>query len=78
MNWFKKISEVHGEWWIDDNGQAVFADGDVGEYNHEGYVIGVILSSYFEMDSVDSPDIFDIEKKWGRVIQRPTYLFCVA
>jgi len=26
-----------GEWWIDDDGRATFADGDVGDMNHEGY-----------------------------------------
>ena len=24
-----------GEWWIDDSGQLTFADGDVGDTNHE-------------------------------------------
>jgi len=27
--------ELRGEWWIDD-GRASFADGDTGDYNHEG------------------------------------------
>jgi hypothetical protein len=29
---------MQGEWWI-IGGQAIFADGDVGDYNHEAYVI---------------------------------------
>jgi hypothetical protein len=30
---------LDGEWWIDDSGQVLFADGDVGDMNHEMYVI---------------------------------------
>jgi len=41
---------VQGEWWIQD-GQAVFADGDIGDYNHEGYVIGMVQSQI--ADAVD-------------------------
>lgn len=35
-----------GEWWIDDSGTAVFADGDVGDINHAGYVIQQLAMSY--------------------------------
>ena len=44
MNWYKrakatiKIAELQGEWWIID-GKASFADGDVGDYNHEAVAI---------------------------------------
>jgi len=44
MNWYKK-AYVDGEWWITDTGDVLFADGDVGEYNHEMYVIEQILNS---------------------------------
>ena len=30
--------EVKGEWWL-SGGQALFADGDVGDFNHEGMVL---------------------------------------
>lgn len=30
---------LRGEWWIDEDGQVLFADGDVGGMNHEMYVI---------------------------------------
>ncbi len=29
------MSILRGEWWIDDNGDATYADGDVGDQNHE-------------------------------------------
>ena len=39
-NWYKnfKFSQVNGEWWI-QGGTAYYADGDVGDMNHEAYVI---------------------------------------
>lgn len=37
MNWFRKTA-VQGEWWIQDN-VAIFADGDIGDTNHEGEAI---------------------------------------
>lgn len=39
-NWFLKMMKQsqEGEWWIQD-GQAMFADGDIGDMNHEGMVI---------------------------------------
>lgn len=40
----KKIAQ-RGEWWIIDS-QAVFADSDVGEMGHEGYVIDAIQRKY--------------------------------
>lgn len=30
---------MKGEWWIDDTGQVLFADGDIGDMNHEMYVL---------------------------------------
>jgi hypothetical protein len=45
MNWFerykmdmRKFAAVRGEWWIVD-GRAQYADGDVGDYNHEAMAI---------------------------------------
>lgn len=29
------MSLQHGEWWIDESGDATFADGDTGDVNHE-------------------------------------------
>lgn len=30
---------MRGEYWIDENGDVDFADGDIGDRNHEGIVI---------------------------------------
>ncbi len=39
-NWYQRLkyAQLQGEWWI-QGGQAMFADGDVGDYNHEGMAI---------------------------------------
>ena len=37
--------EMIGEWWIID-GSAIYADGNIGDMNHEGYVIDHIRSKY--------------------------------
>ena len=37
--WITKDNPVRGEWWIDDSGHALYADGDVGDMGHEAYVI---------------------------------------
>lgn len=49
-NFSKKLDEAYnnnlsGEYWIID-GVSMYADGDIGQYNHEGYVIDYILSNY--------------------------------
>ena len=41
MNWYKKAqskAELRGEWWFRD-GNADFADGDIGDYNHAAMAI---------------------------------------
>ena len=46
------MSEEHerGEWWIDESGSTIFADGNVGDYDHEAIVVQnlvhIILSHF--------------------------------
>ena len=42
-----RIAQLRGEWWI-MNGTAAFADGDVGDFNHEGYAIQTAQQSIME------------------------------
>ena len=58
MNWYKK-SQV-GEWWIDNYGQVMYADGDVGDMNHESYVIDHVIGKYI-YDEFDHGDWKDWE-----------------
>tara|TARA_Y100000310_G_scaffold180635_1_gene180550 strand:+ start:10378 stop:10878 length:501 start_codon:yes stop_codon:yes gene_type:complete len=46
MNWYKKliIAQATGEFWITEEGQAYYADGDIGDMNHEMYIRDLVLS----------------------------------
>lgn len=39
---------LQGEWWIDDSGQVLFADGDIGDMNHEMYVLDGLTRSILD------------------------------
>jgi hypothetical protein len=52
-----KLAEISGEWWIID-GNAMFADGDVSELNHEAYVIDHV-QRYFGDEEFDKGDYYD-------------------
>ena len=47
--WFEwgSPNEIRGEYWIQD-GYVDFADGDVGDRNHEGIAIDAVMGSYAE------------------------------
>jgi hypothetical protein len=49
-NWYKKLKlsfiKVASEYWINEDGQEFFADGDVGDYNHEAYVTEQLVAQY--------------------------------
>lgn len=40
-------SEI-GEWWIYPGGHAEYANGDVGDMNHEGFVIQYLSREIYE------------------------------
>lgn len=47
-----KESVLRGEWWIED-GHATFADGDVGDMNHEAHVINRLRLGIYDELGVD-------------------------
>lgn len=49
---FINEAKLRGEWWFQD-GQAVFADGDVGDMNHENYVIEALSREILESLGAD-------------------------
>jgi len=65
MNWYQRAIfkfAQQGEYWITSGGQVMMADGDVGDYNHEGYVIESVrhdivsnseFSHYADMEYID-------------------------
>lgn len=42
-----------GEYWITDDGSVMFADGDIGDYNHEAHVIQTLQAQF-------APDEFNL------------------
>lgn len=54
-------AEIIGEFWIDSSGMLLYADGDVGDYNHEMYATQQLLSEileYFGINEVENLDIY--------------------
>lgn len=45
-----------GEWWIDDSGTALYADGDVGDMGHEAYVIDLLTRRLLDAMDIDTDD----------------------
>lgn len=61
--------EIRGEYWI-INGDVAFADGDVGDMNHEGYAIDHArreILNHFNMDSDD--EFIDDQTLSERVVE---------
>lgn len=62
-------AELSGEYWIDDSGSAFYADGDIGDYNHEMIVMERLISEIlncFNLDMEDQPSL-DISKHFFRI-----------
>lgn len=45
--------EITGEYWITESGDVQYADGDVGTYNHEGYVLDTIQRQIIDAFGLD-------------------------
>lgn len=64
---FDVMREEHerGEWWIDESGGTIFADGDVGDSNHEAVVIGNLrheILSHFGIEEDEPGELADYEE----------------
>jgi hypothetical protein len=64
--------EIRGEYWIED-GHVQFADGDVGDYNHEGYAIMAVVGQYQD-EVVDFAEKLGIEDNKRRNYDEPNNL----
>jgi hypothetical protein len=66
------------EYWIENDGTVEFADGDIGDYNHEGVVIERVQRSIIE----SCEQIFDVKTKYGRSFSDDEFIdwnaFCGA
>jgi GNAT superfamily N-acetyltransferase len=56
----KTMAGLAGEWWIDDSGSALFADGDVGDYNHAMHAFEAALG--VSLDSPDAPQMAPFDR----------------
>lgn len=45
--------EITGEYWITEGGDVQYADGDIGTYNHEGYVVDTIQRQIIDAFGLD-------------------------
>ena len=55
-----QYSSMRGEWWIID-GNASFADGDIGDMGHEAYVIDHVRKQFCDDDHFDRMEFTDWE-----------------
>ena len=60
---------LRGEWWIDDSGTATFADGDIGDQNHESIAfwsaLGVDPDEAFSLGDILPNEEFSEEQVAG-------------
>lgn len=61
--------KINGEYWIMD-GYTVFADGDIGDYNHEGYATEHVFGAHQE-EIYDLADEYDISHEDNRYHDNP-------
>lgn len=55
----KRNQVATGEWWIDDTGMAQYADGDVGDLNHEAMALQAILAEYdIDVEDPETPEFW--------------------
>ena len=65
------LQEVQsGEWWIYPGGDVQFADGNVGDSNHEGYVIEHVVREIYEHFIGSAPDQMGYLGDWEDDILR--------
>lgn len=76
MNWYQliKMAQIQGEYWIDQFGNAHYADGDVGDINHEGYVLRHIVETYLDLNEFDDPSSSEfiesyIQQDWASIVE---------
>lgn len=64
------LENIRGEYWIDENGYATFADGDIGDSNHESVVLETIRKQIIEAAERN----LGIRNKYGRFYSDSEYM----
>lgn len=67
MNWYKK-AQIRGEWWIID-GNAIFADNNIGEMGHEAYVLETVRKEIVNAMNYYAEEIYDWNITKQEIIQ---------
>lgn len=71
MDGFKLFLERDlGEYWIEADGSVAYADGDVGDVNHENYVLERVQRDIIS----DAESHFDVKTKYGRRYSDDEYM----
>ena len=53
---------IRGEWWIDESGESMFADQDIGDVGHEAALIDGLIE-YYQSQSEKEAEQYDNESK---------------
>ena len=75
-DWFSENEEyrtydVRGEYWIDENGQVMGADGDIGDRNHESYVLESLQREIaWEFGIDDDSEYLDWDEIKSQIIEK--------
>lgn len=69
---YRRLDNI-GEWWIDRDGQAEFADGDIGDYNHErlamSSALGIHDESPYEYSRISDDQMVDAVRELPEDVQ---------
>ena len=63
-----KIAQIRGEWWI-INGQAIFADNNIGEMGHEAYVLESVRKEIADTMDYSVEEIYNWDNTKQEIIQ---------
>lgn len=59
---------IRGEWWIDDSGTALYADGDLGDMGHEAFIVDALCRRILEAMDIDADECGSLEN-WDKKIK---------
>ena len=56
-----RVAEIRGEYWIDESGYAMYADGDIGDANHELLALERLLREVLSYFDIDEPEEINLD-----------------
>lgn len=65
------MSGIRGEYWVDEDGNPIFADGEIGDYTHEGYVIEMLQYQVLnDLDHEVHYENYDFDEELDKALQK--------